>query len=636
MANLNNAVSRGFLFNEVKTSDIPHSAFDLSHELKTTTNFQTLTPVLCEEVLPGDVHRINTEFILKAQPLLAPVMHRCDVYIHSFFVPNRLIIPEWESIISPGNGKVTFKNAVSYTPPAVGYLGDFDYSLQSFVNSDTKVFNWFKEYFNIPDSGNKIINLRFFNYFDIPLRLCKMNVQISAQTGQMTFNSSLPRNIDVYFFDALLKVYNDYYRDQNFEEELPLFSSFQEIDGKCLSVSNISFFQSFADFKLIRIFFDGIPKAWEKDYFTSCLPSPQRGAAVTLALTGSIEIPSLSMPNHRHNVNPQPFVRGRYGLDPVYGPEEKNIISSNGSTPSSFEPQSTFLRWDDSSGTRHYEEMIQKTNGTMDLNGDSAINVTTNPVTLNNIPLGSLTVETLRRMNVTQKLFEKYARGGMRYAETLTSIFGVYPEDARLQRPEFLDAKKTPITISETIQTSGTSFDGQATPQGTKTGNMFSTTNSGNFFTYRAQEHGVILVLLSIMPRSNYFQGVHRKFFRRNYLDWALPDFANLGEQPVYNYEIRYEGNDTDNETFGYLPKYTEYKFLSDRTRGDFEDTLKYWTLSRDVQPGVTLDSSFIRASVSRDIFAVEMRDFDQFLLQVYFDYQADRPLPLYGTPELT
>ncbi|QCS36593.1 major capsid protein [Capybara microvirus Cap3_SP_475] len=626
MASFKDAKSRSFLFNQINTGNIPESAFDLSHELKTTTNFQFITPIHIQECLPGDVFKCSYDYLLKAQPLLSPIMHRNDVYIHSFFIPNRLTVPEWSKLISPGDGSVTMAQASSYTPPPMPTfkLHDFVTDLCNAINNKPGLQQRFIEFFGLNENAYPV-PLKFFNHLDIPLDCVTLMCRNDYETHIVFDCSEIPNlQLNTYVIDSFITVWNNYYRDQNLELEFPLMSECLDDNGILNSMSYTERFKVYYEQNKLEYalyFFTGFPKAWEKDYFTSALPSPQRGPAVTLSLLGSITIPQQIISSENLAVGID-FTKqsGVFDMDEVSITPTGNLNSSNGGLK---------VNIDDGESISSHKAVISHNHY---VNG----NLVVPSQTIQLSDLGLFSIETLRQASKLQEFYEKFSRGGSRYYETLVSFFGVAPSDARLQRPEFLSANKSPITISETIATANSITDEDfVSPQGNKTGNMFASNSKQASFVYQCQEHGFILTVLTIMPRSSYFQGISKHWKRRNYLDFAWPEFANLGEQPVYNYEINAKHENPDN-TFGYLPKYTEYKFNSDRTRGDFEDTLAYWTLSRRVTSNVKLNSSFIRADVPTDIFAVQTIGYDQFLLDIWIDCKAVRKLPVFGTPSLS
>lgn len=240
-----------------------------------------------------------------------------------------------------------------------------------------------------------------------------------------------------------------------------------------------------------------------------------------------------------------------------------------------------------------------------------------------------------------QRFLEKSARAGTRINEFLKSMFGVNPDDLRLDRPLYLGGSKDPVVTSEVLQTSATELTNDGTAQGNMAGHGISY-GRGNGANYYAKEHGVIIGMMCVMPNTSYAQGIDRKFSKIDRYDFAIPDFAHIGEQETLGKEIYYQPNDPDgnNGTFGYLPKYTEYRYNSNTTTGEFRTTQQHWTLTRffGVRPHLNKDFIYASEDEMMRIFAYyNPEDPDATPAYVYAhihcDIMASRRLPKYGTP---
>jgi hypothetical protein len=239
------------------------------------------------------------------------------------------------------------------------------------------------------------------------------------------------------------------------------------------------------------------------------------------------------------------------------------------------------------------------------------------------------TINELRRAFRLQEWLEKNARGGTRYIEQILAHFGVRSSDKRLQRPEYITGVKTPITVSEVLNTTGE--DG-GLPQGNMAGHAVSV-GQGNMGTYSVEEHGYIIGILSVTPKTAYQQGIPKNYLKTDPLDFFWPTFANIGEQEVKNNEI-FGYTAQGDDVFGYIPRYAEYKYMPSRVAGDFRTTLDYWHLGRIFTNLPTLSQEFIEIDpedVTR-IFAVENDD-DNLYMHILHKVQARRPMPVYGTP---
>lgn len=248
-------------------------------------------------------------------------------------------------------------------------------------------------------------------------------------------------------------------------------------------------------------------------------------------------------------------------------------------------------------------------------------------------PMGTLTVDatTINDLRIAfrlQEWLEKNARGGTRYSELIRSHFGVISPDARLQRPEYITGTKTPIQISEVLSTAETA----TLPQGNFAGHGITFTD-GNPGKYYATEHGYIIGIMSVMPVTGYFQGIPRHFKRLvDPTEYYWPSFANIGEQEIKNHEI-YAYTGSSNETFGYTPRYQEYKSAFSRVCTEMRSSLDYWHLVRKFATQPALSESFVESDPSTRIFAVEDPGQDHLIIQVLNKIMAIRKMPVFGTP---
>jgi len=496
------------LFNSIKLTKPQKNSFDLSHDVKLSTKMGQLTPILTLECVPGDKFTLGCESLVRFAPLIAPVMHRMDVSMHYFFVPNRILWSNWEKFITDANSGV----------------------VAPFLPMNTLAGGWTPEIQN------------YFDYLGVPPRP----------------NGSSAQNINALPSAAYQCIYNEYYRDQNLQTPV----NYKLVDGSNNANADLFFMRN---------------RAWEHDYFTSSLPFAQKGAAVDIPI-GLVE-----------------------GDLPVYL-NSASGTSLNG-TPSSVN--------------------VAAQGGRTDVPADSLYADTSNA------EIEPTTINDLRRAFRLQEWLEKNARGGTRYIESILSHFGVRSSDARLQRPEYITGVKTPVVISEVLNTTGE--DG-GLPQGNMAGHALSI-SSGKSGSYYCEEHGYIIGIMSVMPKTAYQQGIPKTFLKNDTLDYYFPSFANIGEQPVTNNEI-YAYTSTANDTFGYVPRYAEYKYMPSRVAGEFRTTLDYWHLGRIFATQPALNSAFIECKPedTTRIFAVEDGT-DPLYCHVYNKIQAVRPMPKYGTP---
>jgi len=495
------------LFNSIQLMKPKRNVFDLSHDVKLSAKMGNLTPILVQEAIPGDKFNISCESLIRFAPLVSPVMHRMDVTMHYFFVPNRILWDNWEKFI---------------------------------VDANTPIVAPFFKYDNAYSAQRK----KFLDYMGIP------------PTGV----GSVQTNINALPLAAYQCIYNEYYRDQNL---VPEITAWKLTDGE----------NSSGDLLDIRY------RAWEHDYFTAALPFAQKGAAV--------DIP----------------------LGTVSGEGEVFVNNASAGTTLDGTPYDTNVDYN-----------------TASIGGVGANQLFTS---FDNVEVEPTTINDLRRAFRLQEWLEKNARGGTRYIENILTHFGVRSSDKRLQRPEYITGVKSPVIISEVLNTTGT--DGQL-PQGNMAGHGISV-SSGNYGSYNVEEHGYIIGIMSVMPKSAYQQGIPKTYLKSDPLDYFWPSFANIGEQPVQVQELyAYTANKT--ETFGYVPRYAEYKYNPSRVAGDFRTTLDFWHLGRIFATEPTLSKEFIECTpddVER-IFAVQ-DETDNLYCHVYNKIKAVRPMPKFGTP---
>lgn len=320
-------------------------------------------------------------------------------------------------------------------------------------------------------------------------------------------------------------------------------------------------------------------RAWQKDYFTSALPWAQRG-------------PQASMPAGQQNIL----------VGTIYG--EKQVLAGPG-TGGGFQLRTL----DGTNPAASGAGVSFKTDGT-----------------------SASTINDLRRAYRLQEWLEKNARGGSRYIEQIFSHFGVKSSDARLQRPEYLGGSKNPIVISEVLQQSQSSQDSAL---GTMAGHGITASSNKPWSRY-FEEHGIVLGIMSVTPRPAYMQGLPKIFNKFDKFDYFWPEFAHIGEQEIKNKELYYAPNGINNDkTFGYTPRYAEYRYVPDTVHGTMLTTLDFWHMAQKYSSQPNLNTSFVECNPTQRVFAVTDPSVNKLIAQVYHDFKAIRPIPKFATPLL-
>lgn len=553
------------IFNSIRLKRPKRNVFNLSYENKLTMNMGELVPIMCMPIVPGDKFRVNTEALVRLAPLVAPMMHRVNVYMHYFFVPNRLVWDQWEDFITKGiDGEDV---------PVLPFIQLEDY----LVNTEAD-FRWhfgdstLWDYLGLPTVkgiGSKV-HERIVNGVHFP-----NGFRVSA----------LP-------FRAYQLIYNEYYRDQNLTEAVPLNLGSGSDNANIIHLTALR------------------RRAWEKDYFTSALPWLQRGPEVTVPVGGAFgEVVLSDIDQNRRQV-----FRDKNG-DLISTTSGKNIlqVGNPGGTP---DVTGALFTGDNQGAFIQQKSAWFDPNGTLKVNGDEA----------------GISIQDLRTSNALQRWFERNARGGSRYIEQILAHFGVRSSDARLQRPQFLGGGKMPIAVSEVLQTSSSNA---TSPQANMAGHGISA-GVNNGFKHYFEEHGYVIGLMSIMPRTGYQQGVPRDFTKFDNMDFYFPEFAHLSEQEIKNQELYVSDDSTYNEgIFGYTPRYAEYKYHESEAHGDFRGNMSFWHLNRIFADKPNLNTAFVECKPSERVFATAGTKDDKFWVQIYQDVKALRLMPKYGTPML-
>lgn len=519
--------------------DISRSRFDRSCSVKTSFNVGDIIPFFVDEVLPGDTFSIDTAKVCRLQTPLTPIMDNIYLDTYYFFVPNRLVWEHWRQF----NGENTES----------AWLPQTEYSVPQIT---------------APEGGWDVGTIA--DYMGIPTGVSGLSV------------NAMP-------FRAYALICNEWFRDENLCDPLNIPVS----DATVVGVNTGTFVTDVAK--------GGLPykAAKFRDYFTSCLPAPQKGPDVGLGLSGSFPVTTPLKSSGSGHVG---LGWNTSNDTPAGGPFGDTLLSGSNTQNSSY------------SG-------MYPNNLSVDL-GDANM----------------ITINALRLAFQLQKLYEKDARGGTRYIEILKAHFGVTSPDSRLQRPEYLGGNRCPINIDQVVQTSATGAG--ETPQG-NTAAYSLTTDYHSDFTHSFVEHGFVIGLMVARYDHTYQQGLARQWSRKTRFDYYWPVLANIGEQAVLNKEIYAQGIDKDNEVFGYQEAWADYRYKPSYCTGEMRSTyatsLDVWHLGDDYSALPSLSPSWIfedKATVDR-VLAVTSSVSNQLFADIYIKNLCTRPMPLYSVPGL-
>lgn len=474
----------------------------LSHYRLLSADMGTLVPIGWFEVLPGDTLQHATSALVRAAPLVSPVMHPVEVRIHHWYVPTRLIWSEFEDFITGG--------PTGYSVPVP--------PVRTMANPGSAIGS-LDDYLGIPTGA----------------------IWNSAQ-----YASVLPHR-------AYATIWNENYRDQDLQAAL-VVSEASGIDvTTSTALQNVS---------------------WEKDYFTSSRPWEQKGPTVTVPLGSSATVRTSAS---NLVTGAQAAMNLRLATTGAANPAGFSLASGTNGGPAN---SATVL----SPGVETYPGNLYA-----DLSNATAASI-----------------NQLRQAFAIQRFEEARARYGSRYTEYLRHL-GVRSSDARLQRPEYLGGGKQTIQFSEVLQTNATGTITEQNAVGALKGHGIGAMRSNRYRRF-IEEHGIVMSLMSVRPKTMYMDGLERKFSRTTKEDYWQRELEHIGQQPVKNSEV-YAAHLTPAGTFGYQDRYDEYRRVESGVSGEFRTTLNYWHMARSFGSTPALNASFVSSVPTLRNFASSTTD---------------------------
>ena len=547
--------------------DISRSRFTRNCSIKTSFNVGDIIPFYVDEVLPGDSFDVKTNKVVRMQPLVCAPMDNLYLDVYYFFCPNRLVWKHWINLMG--------ENTES------AWIPQTEYEVPQIVSP--------------ADTGWTVGTLA--DYFGIPTNVPNLSV------------NALP-------FRMYALIVNDWFRDENLTDPLNIPNDDVTVTG--VNTGNY----------LTDVVKGGKPFVAAKyhDFYTSCLPSPQKGPDVSISPVVANDVPVM-VKDETFTPSGKRMMTDLFSSNPN---KNASLYLSNygSSTSAGMHLGADNTEYNASADVRNFNF----TNLWADLSGASS-----SPTTINQ----------LRMAFQIQKLYERDSRGGTRYVESIKSHFSVTSPDARLQRPEYLGGNRIPINVNQVVQTSNSSSGN--TPQGNVAG--YSLTNDSHSDFFRSfTEHGFVIGLMVARYDHTYQQGLDRFWSRKSRFDYYYPVLANIGEQAVLNKEIYAQGSGVldpqtnspiDDQVFGYQEAWADYRYKPSKVTGEMRSninkSLDSWHFADDYDALPRLSDSWIRedkAPIDR-VLAVSSSVSNQLFADIFIENTTTRPMPMYSIPGL-
>lgn len=553
-------------FSQIPRANIRRARFKRNYSNTTTINEGEIVPIYVDEVLPGDTINLTQNSLVRMATPIYPVMDNCYLDIYYFFCPNRLLWEHWENLMG--------QNDESYWAPKT------EYSVPQLT---------------APSGGWNEGTIA--DYMGIPIKVANISV------------NAMP-------FRAYARIWNEWFRDENLQQPVV-----QDIDDTTNNGSNTGN-------QLTDAQNGGLPLKAGKmhDYYTSCLPQPQKGEEVSIDILGK------NIPVYWADKNGNPL-HNEYSWN--LGIDEYDLMSNYPTSGSTAPPYTGEFTGD--IGSQRPQNTNQNTPITARTRADGGNSTPIYMVAASSMQNSGININELRQAIAIQHILEADARGGTRYTELLKNEFGVTSPDSRLQRTEYIGGTRIPININQVIQQSATDT---TSPQG-NTAAYSLTTSRNKMVTYSATEHGYILGLAVVRVEHSYQQGLRRMWSRTRRFDFYHPMLANLGEMEVLNKEIYCQGKEDDDGVFGYQEAWADYRYHPNMVTGEMRSTapqpLDAWHYADHYEELPVLSSEWIqegKENIDRTI-AVQSEVNHQFIANFYYEQTWTRPLPIYSVPGL-
>lgn len=547
-------------FNQIPEMKASRTRFNRDQTILTTFDSGKLIPFYVDEVLPGDTFNVDTSAIIRMTTPKYPVMDDSFIDFYYFYCPNRIL---WDSFKK-------FMGEVESTP----WMPQKEYSVPKLVINGKKENPQ-------PYEGS------ILDYMGIPT-LINNAFKVNA----------LP-------IRAYVMIWNEFFRDENVDNAAIFNTNDEDVtyqDGRDGDAIEDILKKAIAGGRCL-------PVNKFHDYFTSCLPYPQRGPEVTMPMTGNAPIRLGSYDGKYQDFN---------------GPVEMVVSATGTNTPGSL----IYGKTTGAPGEKQSMQFTGKSSGEMGAGGWMYADLET---------IEATTINDLRKAVAVQQYYEALARGGSRYREQVQALWDVTISDKTVQIPEYLGGGRYHVNMNQIVQTSGQQSNTD-TPIG-ETGAMSVTPINESSFTKSFEEHGFVIGVCCVRHNHSYQQGLERFWSRTDRLDYYVPQFANLGEQPVKKKEIMLTGTSTDEDTFGYQEAWADYRMKPNRVSGKMRSnatgTLDFWHYADNYKTVPTLSQEWMSEGKTEIARTLVVQDEPQFFGAIRVANKTVRRMPLYSVPGL-
>lgn len=546
-------------FNQIPEMKASRTRFNRDQTVLTTFDSGKLIPFYVDEVLPGDTFNVDTSAIIRMTTPKYPVMDDSFIDFYYFYCPNRILWEDFKYFMGEVESK-PWMPTKEYKVPEIKINGS--------QNEPAPKEGSILDYMGVP---TKVKN--HFSVNALPIR-------------------------------AYVMIWNEFFRDENV--------------GNAAAWKNTSEDLTYTDAKdegkieenLQNAMTGGrcLPVNKFHDYFTSCLPYPQRGPEVTLPMEGNAEIKAYTgIPTKENETDLE--IRG---FNPTTTPTGTKAILNAITSGTNASP------------VQLHGVQLNGINNSVYLGADLS-------------SVTAATINDLRKAVAVQQYYEALARGGSRYREQVQALWNVIISDKTVQVPEYLGGGRYHVNINQIVQTSGQQTNAD-TPIG-ETGAMSVTPINESSFTKSFEEHGFVIGVCCVRHNHSYQQGLERFWSRRDRLDYYVPQFANLGEQPVKKKEIMLTGNATDEEVFGYQEAWSDYRMkpnrVSGKMRSNAEGSLDFWHYADKYETAPTLSQEWMAEGKNEIARTLIVQDEPQFFGAIRVANKTTRRMPLYSVPGL-